>query len=97
MKIFSDVSGSLVSSAATAVTLVGLVSDAVASVDAKLVDDSTRQIAVTNGAFGYAADTEDALPRSIRAYSQAGDLLEEEEIGREGPNCSSSDCSTSTP
>jgi hypothetical protein len=59
---------------------IGFVGANVASADVKLVDGSTQPLAVTDGAFAYAASVQDKLPTSFVAYDATGEIVGQQDI-----------------
>jgi hypothetical protein len=78
--VFYGVGGAAGSSTAGYASLVGLVTPNVARVQADMVDGSTRELPLTEGAFAYASSSADNLPTSIRAFDDSGRLVGEKDI-----------------
>lgn len=87
LSVFPRISGSAGSIAADSVALVGFVRADVASVEALLVDGTTRQLTLANRSFSYASTSATDLPTAIRAYNASGRLIGEQTIHLEsGPD-----------
>jgi hypothetical protein len=98
LAVFPDISGDPGSKEATAVTLVGLAGPNVGSVEAKLLDGSTRELRLRKGTFGFSATSPAALPTAVRAYSRTGALLAERTLRlTAGPGCTATNCLVPTP
>ena len=78
--VFDGIGGAADSTTADYASLVGLVTSSVTRVEAELVDGSTKDLALTSGAFAYASSSPNDLPRSIRAFDASGRLLAEKDI-----------------
>jgi hypothetical protein len=98
LRIFPEVSGPSSSTAANAVSLVGLAGSGIDSVKIVRLDGATDELQLTGQTFGYAAETAAALPTSVEGFDAAGDLVDQEKIILAGgPNCTDSSCPGPTP
>lgn len=82
--VFASVSGPAGSTAADSVTLVGVTRPDVVSVEALLIDGTTKELAMTNGTFTYAATLLAELATAVRGYDRTGRLIREETINLGG-------------
>jgi hypothetical protein len=98
LRIFPQVSGPSSSTAANAVSLVGLAGSGIDSVKIVRLDGATDELQLTGQTFGYAAETSAALPTSVEGFDASGDLVDQEKIILAGgPNCTDSSCPGPTP